>query len=360
MIYQHGGDIYSQRIRWDFSVNLNPLGMPMGVKEAVKSSVDFCSRYPDSRCRKLTEELSRYHQIPEEDILCGNGAADLIFQIIFADRPREGWVLAPTFSEYEQALLAVSARMRFFFLRREEGFSLDENQLIRTLEREGAGEGTILFLCNPNNPTGQVLEQSQVEAVAAFAEEKKIRLIVDECFLDFAEMGMKGRRYSLIPSLNRFPHAVVLRAFTKCYAMPGLRLGYCLTRDKELLDRIQSVRQPWSVSVVAQAAGEAALKEQDYRIQTAQVIKTGRRQLQEGLKKLGFWVCESQANFLLFQDLRPEGREGRLFSLCRDRGLLLRHCDNFHGLDGSYYRVCVKTKEENTILLSMLEGLQEI
>lgn len=360
MTYQHGGDIYSQRIRWDFSVNLNPLGMPMGVKEAVKSSADFCSRYPDSRCRKLTEELSRYHQIPEEDILCGNGAADLIFQIIFADRPREGWVLAPTFSEYEQALLAVSARMRFFFLRREEGFSLDENQLIRTLEREGAGEGTVLFLCNPNNPTGQVLEQSQVEAVAAFAEEKKIRLIVDECFLDLAEMGEKRGRYSLLPSLERFPHAGVLRAFTKSYAMAGLRLGYCISKDHPLLEHMACCRQPWPVSVPAQMAGEAALKEKDYRIQTAQVIETGRRQLQEGLKKLGFWVCESQANFLLFQDLRPEGREGRLFSLCRDRGLLLRHCDNFHGLDGSYYRVCVKTKEENTILLSMLEGLQEI
>lgn len=360
MSYQHGGDIYSQRIRWDFSVNLNPLGMPKDVQEAVKSSTDFCSQYPDSRCGKLTEKLSRYHQVPEEDILCGNGAADLIFQIVYAERPREGWILAPSFSEYEKALMAVFARARFFFLRREEDFLLDPHRLMDTLEREGVGEGAVLFLCNPNNPTGQLLERGEVEAIAAFAEEKKIRLVMDECFLDFTEMGESSGRYSLLPGLERFPHAAVLRAFTKSYAMAGLRLGYCISKDHSFLEQMACCRQPWPVSVPAQMAGEAALDQEEYRRESVRVIQEGREQLRRGLKKLGFWVCKSQANFLLFQDLRPEGREGRLFSLCRDRGLLLRHCDNFHGLDGSYYRVCVKTKEENTILLSMLEGLQEI
>lgn len=192
--------------------------------------------------------------------------------------------------------------------------------------------------------------------MAGFSEEKGIRLILDECFLDFVEGGEED---SLIPHLKEFPHAVVLRAFTKRYAMAGLRLGYCISRDRRLLDAMALGRQPWTVSVPAQMAGEAALKEADYRKESDRLISQGRRQLKEGLEKLGFWVCDSQANFLLFQDLQPDGAKGRLFSWCREKGLLLRHCENFRGLDGSYYRVCVKKEEENAILLDMLKALRE-
>lgn len=354
MTYEHGGDIYSQRIQWDFSVNLNPLGMPERVKEAVRRSADFCACYPDSLCRELVKKLSGYHSVLEEDILCGNGAADLIYQIAFADPLKEGWVLAPGFSEYERALVAASARVHPFYLKREENFSLDIDGLIRALKEEKVGEGRALFLSNPNNPTGRVVSGKEIRRLAGFAEEMGIRLVLDECFLDFWEGEEED---SLIPHLKGFPHAVVLRAFTKRYAMAGLRLGYCITRDPLLLDRMARHRQPWTVSVPAQAAGEAALDEEEYRRKSDRVIREGRRQLKDGLEKLGFWVCDSQANFLLFQDLRREGRDGRLFFRCRDRGLLLRHCDNFHGLDKSYYRVCVKGEEENALLLDMLKEL---
>lgn len=369
MDYQHGGDIYSQEIRWDFSANVNPLGLPEGVRQAVGDAAKDCASYPDSRCRRLVGKLAAYHQVPEEWILCGNGAADLIFQAAYAQRPGEGWILSPTFSEYEQALKAVDGRIRFFALKREEGFLLEVGRLMERLGKEGGGgnlcQGNfgreahppVLFLCNPNNPTGLAVSRTELRKLAAFAEQEGIRLIVDECFLDFCE---RKRQCSMITDLQDFPHMVVVKAFTKRFGMAGLRLGYCVTKDRKLLERMESTRQPWPVSLVAQAAGEAALEEKEYLAHTDTVVRAGRKQLEKGLRDLGFWVCPSEANFILFQDLREGAEDGRLYGQCRERKLLLRSCKNFRGLDGSYYRVCVKGEKENKVLLNMLKELTNL
>ena len=281
----------------------------------------------------------------------------MIFQAAYAQRPREGWLLSPTFSEYEQALKAVDGRIRFFALRREEGFLLDVGRLIDGLGKEGGGRNPhppVLFLCNPNNPTGLAVSRTEIRKPAAFAEQEGIRLIIDECFLDFCE---RKRQCSMIGDLQDFPHMVVVKAFTKRFGMAGLRLGYCMTKDRKLLERMESIRQPWPVSLVAQAAGEAALEEREYLARTDTVVRAGRKQLEKGLRDLGFWVCPSEANFILFQDLREGAEDGRLYGQCRERKLLLRSCKNFRGLDGSYYRVCVKGEKENRLLLNMLEEL---
>lgn len=368
MEYQHGGDIYSQEILWDFSANINPLGTPQGVRKAICQAAKNCDRYPDSKCRGLVRKLSSFHQLPKTAILCGNGAADLIFQIVFAERPQIGWLLAPGFLEYEQALNAADADIRFFFLQREKGFRLDCDKLIEKLSMErgnayeskygskGKCPNKILFLCNPNNPTGLVIKKGDLTKLAAYTKKTNIRLVIDECFLDFCETCNTD---SFIQNLQEFPHVVVLKAFTKRYGMAGIRLGYCLTMDYDLLERMEEIRQPWSVSNLAQAAGEAALEEQAYLNQTDWVIGEGRKQLTKGLKELGLWVCDSEANYVLFQDLRDGAKDGNLYVMCRQRKLLLRSCKNFKGMDGSYYRVCVKTEEENKVLLHMLKECLE-
>ncbi len=359
MEFYHGGDIYSQEILWDHSVNSNPLGAPEGVKEAVRKSAQICERYPDSRCRSLTRKLAERHRVPEDAVLCGNGAADLLFQMVFAERLRKGWLLAPTFSGYEQALTGGGVEISYLALRKEEDLQPDVHRLIGQMsagwqDHRLLRQQSSLFFCNPNNPTGLAVERREVAELAAFAEGAGIRLIVDECFLDFLE---DPERYSMVPELERFPHMVVLKAFTKIYGMAGLRLGYCLTMDRQLLKAMERVRQPWPVSLTAQMAGEAALKEEAYRIKTRQVVREGREQLAQGLKALGFWVCPSQANYLLFKDLRPGAEDGRLGKACLEQKLLLRSCQDYHGLDGSYYRTCVGQKEDNDRLLAMLERL---
>lgn len=351
---QHGGDIYSQEILWDFSVNLNPLGPPEGVKEAVRQAAGCFALYPDSQCRSLRAALADYHQIEEEMLCCANGAADFIYQLVFALRPEYALLPVPTFSEYRQALSAVGCRIFSVPFGEKDGFAINPDKLIEEAEQRKK-QGTapeMIFLCNPNNPTGLVVSGREMETLAAYAQRENIRLVVDECFMDFLE---EEKQDSLLPYLHKYPSLVVLKAFTKLYSMAGLRLGYGLSSDRMLFQKIAAVRQPWSVSVPAQMAGIAALKEKDYRLQTKKVVAEGRKQLYEGLCRLGFQVYPSQANFLFFRDIRAGAARGMLYQHCRDKKLLLRSCANFEGLDGSYYRAAVKTREDNQHLLMLLK-----
>lgn len=356
MDYTHGGDIYSQEVLWDFSVNVNPLGMPEKVKSAVLRALDSCTCYPDSRCTKLRREVAAFHHLSETMVLCANGAADLIFQLAFALRPSRALVPAPSFSVYEQALLAAGCQVYPVYLCEDEGFSIQAKSIIAAAEEmEARGEkAELLCLCNPNNPTGTVLSKKEMIRLAAFAQEHQIFLLLDECFLDFVR---QPDNYSMIPCLTEFSYLIILKSFTKLYAMPGLRLGYCLTGNPSLLNRMELVRQPWSVSVLAQEAGIAALLEEEYRKKTIQVTEEGRKQLIQGLSELGFFIFPSWANYVFFRDDEEKRADGQLYELCRKEKLLIRSCANYRGLDGRYYRVCVKTKEENQVLLNLLNQI---
>lgn len=360
---RHGGDIYSQDVFLDFSVNVNPLGPPESVKEAVRQAAEYCGLYPDIQCRRLRAALAAHYQIDEEMIVCANGAADLIYLLIFALQPHYALLPAPTFSEYRQALNALGCRIFSVPFTREEGFIINVEKLIREAKKriEQKTPPEILFLCNPNNPTGFVTGRKDMEILAAFAEEEGIRLVVDECFMDFLEEDRKEENKnplfpenSLLPLLNRFPHMVIVKAFTKIYGMAGLRLGYGLSADPRLMQKISSVRQPWSVSVPAQMAGIAALKERDYLLKTKTIVREGRKQLDQGLSRLGFLVYPSRANYLFFKDLREGAEDGRFYQHCLEKKILLRSCADFEGLDKSYYRVGIKTKKENDGLLRVL------
>ena len=167
--YIHGGDIYSQPVRLDFSINVNPLGIPEGVKAAAEASIERCGVYPDSRCARLAEALSQKEGVEEKRIVCGNGAADLIFGLALALKPKKALVAAPSFAEYEKALETVGCRTEHFFLTESENFALRPEKVRKAL-KEHDGEGTekldLLFLCSPNNPTGQGVGREDMEQIA--------------------------------------------------------------------------------------------------------------------------------------------------------------------------------------------------
>lgn len=350
MEYQHGGDIYSQPVAIDYSANINPLGLPEGVKEALRQSLETClwTAYPDSQCRSLRTALSRFHDLPPQWISCGNGAADLIFALIHGLKPEKGLVLAPTFLEYEQAMRSAGCQVLYHSLTKEQGFRPDVSSLIRELE-EGERICHILFLCNPNNPTGISVPREDIGLLAEICCRKGILLAVDECFCDFLEESEKA---SVIPLLNRYPNLLVLKAFTKLYAMAGLRLGYCLCSDPGLHEAMAGVRQPWSVSGPAQRAGEAALGESIYVEQTKCLLRDQRPALKRELESLGFRVYPSEANYLFFQDSLH--RPGWLYEALLARRVLIRSCANYPGLDGSFYRICIKTRQENEAFIREL------
>lgn len=364
--YQHGGDIYSNKVSIDYSANINPLGLPQGVKEELARCIEdpVCCVYPDSRCRDLVKALSDYHQAPEDWILCGDGAADLIFGLAFALKPKKALLLAPSFLEYEQALRAVDCDISLFYLKEENGYRLDVEELCKTLEQTNVHQD-ILFLCNPNNPTGIAVKKEQVLKLAETCEKTGTFLVVDECFEEFLD---EPEAYSIIPFLEKLPHVFVLKAFTKIYAMAGMRLGYALCSDEDVLTKICQVRQPWSVSGLAQRAGIAALKETEYVLKTRKLIHEQREKMEAALKGLGYIVYPSQANYIFFkeksleetaekdaeQEEKPERSPTSLYDRMLNQGVLIRSCSNYPGLDASCYRICVKTEEENREFLNLL------
>ena len=261
MLYQaenpHGGDRYGRAVELDFSVNTNPLGTPPAVRRAAASAAGRMDRYPDPFCRELTEAMARSEGVPREHILFGNGAAELIFTYCAALRPRRALELAPTFSEYAAALTAWGCQVDRLPLRREEGF-VPGPDLLDRLRRE---RYDVLFLCNPNNPTGRLMDPALLREVLALCRERETRLFVDECFLDLSGGAETG---SLKPFLAQYPGLFILKAFTKNYAMAGLRLGCGLTADGDLLTAMGRLSQPWNVSLPAQAAGLTALEEREF------------------------------------------------------------------------------------------------
>jgi len=334
----HGGDIYTNKgVTLDFSVNTNPFGMPECVREALIARADEFARYPDPNNRALCEAIAKYEGVPVEFILCGNGAADLIYRLCYAVMPLAALVLAPTFSEYERAL---SCGITRYFLKPENQFAvLDDILDYITSDVE------IIFLCHPNNPTGRLFPREILKDVVYFAARRGITVVVDECFIDFTG-GASAKDF-----LNDAQNLVILKAFTKMYACAGLRLGYIITPDVKLTDTLTKEAQPWSVSVPASIAGIAALSCADWVTKTRELIISERSYLSGELKKLGFTVFDGDANFILLKSERP------LYEPLLEKGILIRPCGNFAGLDSSYYRLAVKTREENIRLVrAMSDG----
>lgn len=341
----HGGDWAGYRAEFgcdalDFSANVSPLGLPADVAAAITNALPTADRYPDPLCRELRAALAGAEGVPADWILCGNGAADLIFRLALAVRPRRALLPAPTFAEYEAALQTVGCAVQRVFLREENEFAVTEKFIDAVTP-----ETDIVFLCQPNNPTGQVTPPALVERLVRRCAECGAVLVVDECFLDFLPDRDAWTAKQL---LHDAPQLVILKAFTKLYAMAGVRLGYALCGDAALLEKMRGAGQPWAVSSLAQAAGLAALQETAYAGAVRALIAEQRPRMAAGLRALGLRVMDGQANYLLFRATPDFGEK------LRRRGAVVRSCANYPGLDAAWYRTAVRTAEENTRLLQIM------
>ena len=326
----HGGDIYGGEVELDFSANTNPFGTPQSITDAVQQALPEMHRYPDPYCRKLVQAISDFEGVPKEYILCGNGAADLIYAYCEAVRPKLALELAPTFSEYALGLERVGSRVERYFLQQENEFELNEEFLPYLTETKP----DLVFLCNPNNPTGKTIAPQLLERILSFCAETDIRLFVDECFLDLSDSGESLKEF-----LAEYPNLFILKAFTKSYGMAGIRLGYCLCSDSGLLERMSKAVQPWNVSSLAQAAGVAALQEQAFLQKTKDLIAVERQWLKTELEAVGFLVCTSSTNYLLFKG------PVNLYLKLKEKKIAIRNCDNYYGLGPGWYRIAVRLHE---------------
>lgn len=343
MTMEHGGKVAEYfalhgDMPLDYSANLNPLGMPESVRQAAIDAMQTAEHYPDCHCRGLDKALEQLENVADCGIVWGNGAADLIYRLFFAHKPRRVVMPAPTFSEYAQAAYWVDCEVCRHVLRDDNGYALTEAFL-----QNLTPDTDMVFVCQPNNPTGVLTERTLLKKILRRCEEIDAILVVDECFLPFVE---HAEDYTMRQFLTS-DHLVILKAFTKTYAMAGLRLGYCLCSNI-LAERLRACGQPWAVSSVAQAAGLAAMKEPDYPQKALSLLRTEKPFLVEGLRTLGLTVTDPAANFLLFQG--PPGLVQALYH----NGILLRSCANFPALTDRHYRACIRTRAENVRFLEAM------
>jgi threonine-phosphate decarboxylase len=353
---EHGGNIYKIAEETgmpedkfiDFSASVNPLGISKKVKDVIKVELDNLVNYPDPDMNMLRKKLSCHHDINPETILCGNGSTELIYLIPRALKPEKVLITAPTFSEYAKACkLGNESRVMSYELKKEKNFDISPDEFISLLQTPDSRRTVdMAFLCNPNNPTGGLLKKEEVLKIAEAAREVGCVLIVDEAFIDFIP------EESVIHDVENNKYLVVLRSMTKYYALTGLRVGYGVFHE-DLIGRIKEFKEPWTVNNLAQKAAVAALDDSEYKAETFRHMESEKEFIEKQLAERKIEYFPSSANYYM---LRIKNAEGVVTGL-REKGILVRGCSNFDGLDSSYIRIAVKSRRENTMLFSELSEL---
>lgn len=342
----HGGQIYDKNIRLDFSVNVNPKGAPDSVIEAAISGIMQSSCYPDATCSELRKVIANHYCTDENFVVCANGGAELIFQTAAALKPKKGLIIEPTFCEYRQSLEAAGCTVETFQLTAEKGFDPQASEA-RILSRITA-DMDIVFVCNPNNPTGIVTPKATLKKILAKCQEAGALLFIDE---SFGELSDGYGEFSMIGETKDNPNLFILKSMTKTYAIAGLRLGFAICSDQSLTEKICKYSQCWNVSLPAQLAGIAAIKCTDYVADTLTILAEEKEFLTKNLTGLGIKVFEGRANYLMIRG------NSRLYDLLLEKGILIRQCCNFAGLDDSYFRIAVRGRDENLVLIETLEEI---
>lgn len=344
----HGGNIYkkakelgiSENQILDYSANISPLGIPSHIKKAMVDAIEGTINYPDPDCTALREAIGRQDGVEPDCVTCGNGGADLLYRLAFGLKPKKVLLPVPAFVEYEEAMTAAGARMVYETM--DEDFHIQEDMTERITE-----DTDLVILCNPNNPTGLLTPRRQVLAVLERAKEMHCRVLVDECFL---EICREEEQYTVKSYLKEYPNLMILKSFTKLYAIPGVRLGYLLCADREVIAQVNRAGQAWSVSHIAQCAGVAALSHPEYKAAVIDAVEKECIYMKKEMANLPLTLYDGRANYLFFRTPGVTDLDRRLES----RGIMIRNCSNYVNLGNDYWRIAVKTHEENVILLQEL------
>ena len=351
IVHEHGGNVFAvarslgippEKII-DFSASINPLGMAPGVREALTGSFERLLHYPDKGAAELKESLAAYHGVSAGEIAVANGSTELIHLLPRVVDGGRGLIVAPAFAEYGFALERSGWQVDYLNLESGTGFALS----LPELQEKLAAGYDMLFICNPANPTGALIPKADVQGIIELCRKSGTFLVLDEAFIDFCEVESAKH---LIRQCQR---AVLLRSMTKFFAIPGLRLGYAIAAP-ETIDAIASLQDPWSVNTAAQVAGIASLGAAAYCEWTRNYIDQERDHLAAGLAGLpGLKVFPGRANYLLVEICNGL-TAAQLRSRLVQKGLLIRDCGNFQGLDGRFFRVAVRLRGENDLLLNEL------
>lgn len=364
----HGGDVYRNEVRLDFSVNLDPLPMPETVREAMLKGIDEIHQYPDPVQQELNAKIGVFEGVSPERIICGNGASELLMAAVHAVKPKKALIAAPCYAGYAVALKAEDAEIKEYFLDDGKEFAVDEG-FIGCIK----DDTDMVFIADPNNPNGKLIDPKLKSEISRKCRECGAVLVIDECFYPLTEAGAvrpdhdardegahQGARDGSEDHGARAAQesyddgALHLRAFTKTFAIPGVRLGYMISTNDELMDKIRKHLPEWNVSRIAERTGEAAaevLAETDYLERSVKLIAEERAFLSDSLTGLGIRVYPSDTNYILIRS----GED--LYDRLLEKGILIRRCANFSGLDDTYFRIAVRQHPDNEELVRAISEM---
>ena len=330
-----------------FASNVNPLGLPESVRKNLASHIDIFSTYPDRDYVSLRKTISQYCDIPVDFILPGNGSSELIALLIQERNPKKTLILGPTYSEYSRELTFSGSTQEYYHLKEENDFCLDVDDLCNTLNKGY----DFLILCNPNNPTSSAIFHDDMRKLLTFCKEKDIFVMIDETYVEFAP---DIDTISAVSLTTKFDNFMILRGTSKFFCAPGLRLGYGICGNLAFLERMNSIKNPWTINTLAALAGEAMFMDTDYIQTTKDYIQSERTRCIDILSKRdNLKIYPAYANFILVK-LLDGTTSFEMFERCIKSGLMIRDCASFHGLDGEFIRFCIQKKEDNDRLLNLL------
>ena len=378
----HGGNIYkvfrekNLKEILDYSSNINPYGIPESLKSRIIENLEILERYPDPDYVELREKLAHLNKIDISDIVLGNGATEIIFLFMKVINPKKILIVSPTFGEYERAVKAVGTsrnsidlscsddnknienkeiEIEYFELKESDDFKLNIGNLKNQLEKKY----DLLIICNPNNPTGKFLKLAQTEEILKECNKYDTKLFIDEAFIEFLADGMKE---SIINTEENKKNLFVTRAFTKFFAIPGLRLGYGMYFDKELEQKISEKKEPWSVNNIAEMAGLTVLDDTEYIEKTLKWITKEKIYMYEKLNEIsGIKVYETEVNFITGKIDEKLFLEGLNVKILREKmleqGILIRDASNFKFLDERFFRLAIKDRASNDRVIKAMKEI---
>ncbi|UNL83669.1 threonine-phosphate decarboxylase CobD [Priestia koreensis] len=329
----------------DFSVNTNPLGSILDHHSLHLQ--ELMMNYPDPNVTTLRQKLGETYDVSPHQVLVTNGAAEAFFLIAAHFSGKKALLLQPTFVEYKEACEAFQCEVHSLQLKEKENWTWPFEQLMDLLPSMD-----IVWICHPNNPTGMLYPNEQWELLLQKAKQHDVTVVIDEAFFDFTERAMRFESY-----INDYP-VIVVRSMTKMFHIAGIRLGYIFAAPS-LITALSMKQPPWSVNGVAQQVGEFCLENDEFVRQTVQFVGQEREWVQKELHALGLRTYPSFTNYYLCEI--PKGWNGREWiSYLAAAGVIVRHTENFQGLDGRYMRLAVKTRNENERLLAVFrEGMAQ-
>lgn len=331
-----------------FSANVNPLGVSPKLKETLASHIDAITTYPDREYTSLRNCIADYAHTEADHVIVGNGSTELISLFIQVKHPRKAFIIGPTYSEYEREISLGGGTTLYYPLREENDFILDVEDFTASLNESI----DLVVICNPNNPTSSCIDRRTMRRILDVCKRYDIFVMVDETYVEFAQNVEEITAVSLT---NYYNNIIILRGTSKFFAAPGLRLGYAITGNPDLIKQINTRKNPWTINSLAVIAGEIMFTDEEYVKNTRELISSERSRIYSILDQSSdYKVYQPSGNFMLAKILNPDITSQDLFDRAIRQGMMIRDCSTFPFLDNKYIRFCFMSRDMNDKLLACL------